>query len=99
MLELDRVGELAAGDEAVHVAFGDEHHLLDSAGRLKGVAIRDTLAMLCDCVTGVAVSECGGDVLRAEQHRPVLGGHRATGLPLNSKGCTLDSVILDLLSI
>lgn len=76
MLELDRAGELAAGDEAVHVAFGDEYHLLDSTGRLKGVAIRDTLAMLCDCVTGVAVSECGGDVLRAEQHRPVPGGHR-----------------------
>ena len=44
-----------------------------------GVAIRDPIdmtAVLPDCVTGVAVSECGGDVLRAEQHRPVLRGHR-----------------------
>ena len=80
MLELDRAGELAAGDQTVHVAFGDEHGLLGAAEAVgDGVAIRDPIdmtAVLPDCVTGVAVSECGGDVLRAEQHRPVPGGHR-----------------------
>ena len=76
MLELDRAGELAAGDEAVHVAFGDEYHLLDSTGRLKGSANHRPLAMLLNGIGRALVSECGGDVLRAEQHRPVPGGHR-----------------------
>lgn len=103
MLELDRAGELAAGDEAVHVAFGEEHGLLGAAEAVgDGVAIRDPIdmtAVLPDCVVGVAVSECGGDMLRAEQHRPVLRGHRGDRVAPELEGLYIGFGHLNLLSI
>ena len=67
-----------------------------------GVAIRDPIdmtAVLPDCVVGVAVSECGGDMLRAEQHRPVLRGHRGDRVAPELEGLYIGFGHLNLLSI